>query len=307
MLANKFKPLITAFLMLAASPLAQAFTYSDTQLLLIFRKDSYPDVEFNLGTVSNYLGRAQGTVLIVTNWNSTLVTSNFDGDLTGVKFILAAVGADDISGQLIPRHAWLTDGNSVNTPTDVSGSKLGTIWTKINFLGNQAQIFTATNSSLVYAVDATDSSSYTYVASEGGHSDISTIAGTVPFPVEGEIPGTNRFFELKVSNVVSKPAATQIGSFGIDGESVLRFTAGAPISLSAPTDVVISKTTGGVTVTFNTVTGVNYRLVYCDALTVPLSWTVLSPAGTVAGNGSSKTLQDTAGNAHRFYRVEVFQ
>jgi hypothetical protein len=39
---------------------ACAFTYTNTDLLLIFRQDGFNDVEFNLGTVSNFLGQADG-------------------------------------------------------------------------------------------------------------------------------------------------------------------------------------------------------------------------------------------------------
>ena len=46
-----------------------AFTYSDTDLLLVFRKTGNADVLFNLGSISNYLGQANGTTSAITNWD----------------------------------------------------------------------------------------------------------------------------------------------------------------------------------------------------------------------------------------------
>ena len=79
-----------------------AFTYSDTDLLLVFRKSGFNDVLFNLGTISNYLGRANGSVLPITNFDFNLVQSNFATNLTNVEYVLMAVTtwliADIIAG-----------------------------------------------------------------------------------------------------------------------------------------------------------------------------------------------------------------
>ena len=48
-----------AALALLASPQARAWTYSDGDVLLIFRNGSQ-DVEFDLGSVTNYLGKTNG-------------------------------------------------------------------------------------------------------------------------------------------------------------------------------------------------------------------------------------------------------
>src|SRR5260370_10866723 len=57
-----------------------AFTYNDTDLLLVFRKANFNDVECNLGSVSNFLGHATGTTMAVTNWDLGLVQSKFVTD-----------------------------------------------------------------------------------------------------------------------------------------------------------------------------------------------------------------------------------
>ena len=48
-----------------AAPLAQAWTYSDGDVLLVFRNGSQ-DVEFDLGSVTNFLGQTNGYTTTVT-------------------------------------------------------------------------------------------------------------------------------------------------------------------------------------------------------------------------------------------------
>src|SRR6266487_452522 len=67
---------------------AGAFNYSDSDLLLVFRKDGFRDVEFDLGSVSNYLGKAAGTKLTVSKWDLAGVRANFNNSLASVKFLL---------------------------------------------------------------------------------------------------------------------------------------------------------------------------------------------------------------------------
>src|SRR5881296_2989949 len=85
---------------------AAAFTYSDYDLLLVFRQEGLNDLGFNLGSVSNLLGRPNGTVLTVTNFDVNLVRSNFN-NLVGVKFILLAA----TNSNAAIKRAYLTDGD----------------------------------------------------------------------------------------------------------------------------------------------------------------------------------------------------
>ena len=61
----------------------RAFTYSDTDLLLIFRRDGFNDAEFNLGAISTYLNLASGSSVPVTNWSATDVKANFNNSFGG--------------------------------------------------------------------------------------------------------------------------------------------------------------------------------------------------------------------------------
>ncbi len=83
--------LLLAGLTAGAVQVAGAFNYTDANLLLLFRGGTGAnDVEFNLGSASNYLGLANGTVKTVTNFDLAILANNFNGELTGVKFALVA-------------------------------------------------------------------------------------------------------------------------------------------------------------------------------------------------------------------------
>ena len=211
------------------------FTYKDTDLLLVFRKDGASDVLFNLGNVSNYISQAQGAMNNIT-FDTNLVLANFGGSFTGVKYALMAVTPLDS----VPLRAWLSDADLSGAPRDETFSKWGGQRGKISQIGlSAAQYFTSSNQSLV--LSSSDPGSYTFIASDGGSLDVSTMGGTVPFPVEQDVPGHLRLIELKVSTANPKPVATQAGSLDLTlgGGSVasLKFTAGvtAPVFTSQPT------------------------------------------------------------------------
>lgn len=289
-----------AFILAAAwaSPVS-AFTYTNGDLLLVFRKDTFNDVEFNLGTVSNYLGKVDGTVMQVTNWNVNLVRANFNNSLVNVKFLLASVTASDDA----LRRAWLTDANAADSPTDITGSRLTQIYSKVDQVGANAAAATATNSSQAYVTNSSDATSFSFIASGGGSLDASTLGGASPFPIEIELPVTNRFVELRASSVTPKPAAHIIGTFAMTSAGALTFTAGPPSAALTASHIQSIGRAGNVnSITFSTVSGVNYRLRY--ASTLGAAWTILP--GSAPGSGGNQTLTDTTADAQRFYVVESY-
>ena len=207
------------------------FTYQDTDLLLVFRKDGFSDVLFNLGNVSNYLGQANGTILSVGNWDKNLVLANFGGSLTGVVYVLMAV-----TPQQAPLRIWLTDGDAGSVPTDETFSAWNGQRSKVSQVGLMAaSYYNSSNQSLV--LDAGDPGSYTSIASSGGLYDVTTLGGAAPFVVEQGVGARARLYELHVQNGQPRPVAQEVGGFtvGLDGQMV--FTAGmmAPAIVSGPT------------------------------------------------------------------------
>ena len=203
---------------------APAFTYTNTDLLLVFRKDGLNDVVFNLGNVSNYLGLADGTTFAVPNWNASAAKTNYANSFSGVKWILMASTPPGLS-PVTARRAWLSCAEATAIPTDIAGQKQGNQSSKIRAVGDNATKDIA-NTTNVFVVSSTADTSYTYVCSGGGADLIPVLAGTSDFQVEQGIPGTNRFFELKVTTTVPYPSASQPGSFTMTSAGVLTFTAG---------------------------------------------------------------------------------
>jgi len=280
-----------------------AFNYTNSNLLLVFRRDGKTkDVEFNLGSVSNYLGKPNGMTIQVTNWNISVVRTNLDATNTfaTVSYLLMAVTAS--TDPL--RRAWLTDSTASDSPVDVTGSRWTQIYSKVSAVGDQAAAATFTNSTQTYVTNSSEPTAFSYIASGGGQLDASTLSGASPFPLEGEAPATNRFIELKVSSATPKPAAAIVGTFSLTAAGVLTFTAGAALTPSHIESITRASSLN--TITFTTVSGANYRLRYTTTLVPNAStWTIVP--GTVAGDGSNKPLTDTTTDAQRFYAVEAFR
>jgi len=301
--SNNIKKLFTLGAFILATGWTQtlcAFTYTNTDLLLVFREQGFFDVEFNIGSVSNFLGKASGTVIPVTNWNYGLVRTNFNATNTvGIKFILAAV--TDPTNALADRRAWLTDGSQGDTPTDITGSRLGQIISKISLVGANAAAATFTNSSQSYVTNSSESTAYTTIVSGG--LDVSNLGGAAPFPVESDAPSTNKFVQLK-AGTSPQPAATIVGTFSLTASGVLTFTAGSP--LVAPR-ISIARSGGANTITvLATVTGQNYRLRYSNILGPSVStWSIVG--SSIVGNGSNKPFPShSPADAQGFYAVEAY-
>ncbi len=284
-----------------ATPSASAFTYTDSDLILVLRQSQFSDVEFNLGPVSNYLGLASGSERTVSNWDLSLALSTFGDSLEGVSFsLLATTGAANEA----PR-VWLTDGDGGNSPLDITGSKFRNINSKVSFFGVQAQLASGAVSKQSYVVSPSELSSFTFIASSGGLQPVSTLGGTTPFPVEGVAPGSLRFFELKSSTATVKPAALQVGVFSLTSEGALKFAAGVPgTAPGQPTIVGVSSSASGYAVSFTTETGVSYRLLSSDSVVSSVvSWD--RGENILIGDGSVHSLLDPTSEPHRFYAIEA--
>ena len=285
---------------------AGAFNYTNSDVLLVFRKIGYNDVEFNLGSVSNFLGRANGTVLTVTNWNLSLTKSTYLNSLSGVSYILLA--ATSTTGEQAPNRLWATDADlaPATPPTDLPGSRWNSLRGKISYVGEQASALTSSNATQSLVVSSGDANSYTAIASDNGNSDPANIMGLSPFPVEALVTNTLLFYQLKPSSATPKPAASLIGYFYLDFNGVLTFTAG-PLQQTVPLVsshiTRITHTTGLATIYFSTTNSLNYRLWYLNQLGAPWSWS--SNATLISGDGTVKNFTDNYGGNLRFYRIET--
>lgn len=301
------KPLLLAALAAGAFTSASALNYSSTHLLLVFRQDGAKDILFDIGSVSNYMGLAVGTRVPI-NYSQTAVLTNFSGGLTGVRFAVAGTTSQLDS---YPR-VWLTDSVVYTAPSDMTYSKFSVLSSKIDSIGGDAAIYSASNAA-PYIVSTGASSSYDYLATAGTLSAVSTFHGDAPAAIGSIIPlatdavnpTTIALYETHISTANPKPAGTFLGGFTIDSTGSLYFTAGRLPALASTTITSIQAdplNSQLATIYFNTVTGANYTLYYAAEILGP--WAPVPGAGSVSGDGTVQSLSDyTAVDPIRYYRV----
>jgi hypothetical protein len=280
---------------------ARAWTYQDGDALLIFRASGANDVEFDLGPVTQFLNQPNGYTLTVTNWDSSLVTSVFGSDLTGVSVILAATTPATNAN----RSAWLSSSIPNLKAYEVTPSSWqGGLWSTINSIGTRPVIYSAPIAGLSsYSIDPTGPyaiASYDKIVSQNGVNAqyIAQFGGNANFTVETVIPGSFYFWAIQPSTANPKPADPFVGTFSITANGQLTFAAGPP----APNIETITYAPGGASVSFDTIVGGSYWLAATNALGGFASqWPVVS--GPITGNGDVLTLTDTNTSNAQFYTV----
>lgn len=292
---------VSAALALLATPPAQAWNYNNNDVLLIFREHSFNDVEFDLGNVSQFTNLASGTTITVPNWTPSLVTGTFGANLTGVSVILAGT----TSWYDPNRAAWLSsisNGVAYNlTASDWQGS----LWSTISSIGTRPVTYlipsAVTDTVAVanaYSIDpggANKIGAYDYIVSQNG-SSIPQLGGNAAFTVEQTVPGTLGFWQIQPGSTATP--AVYLGTFAINTSGVLTYTAGPP----PPAVTGLARSGSLNTVSFATIPGVSYSLVYTNKLGGAVSgWPIVS--GPIIGDGGVDSLTHNATTNAGFYRV----
>ena len=299
---------LAGLLALGASETSWALNYTDQDLLLVFRNPNGKDLICDLGSVSNYLGHADGfTQTVVAKYDKSVPIATY-GDLTaGPLFALIASTPSNSSQKRI----WTSVGSTDANPLELTSTTLALVISKITNVGRNANSATASSATNVWTIDGSDKLSYTGVMTGNGTvpAGADTLGAYLPYTISSPIVGTVRFFEITSSTASPKPDAKQIGSFSVDADGTLTFTAGAGGTVVITTPVIAGITRNGTlsTISVPSQSGVNYRLRYFSGglTTSPTStWT---PGPTVAGTGSSLDLTDDSTDSARVYVVEAFQ
>jgi len=307
------KIILSAFALLAllATPQARAWSYSDGDLLLVFRATGHNNIEYDLGSVSNLLGHANGYTTNITGWNSSLITNEFGTGLSGVKVILAATTS---STNATPT-AWISSVDPNINAYNVGGSA----WTAnlhgtINSIGVRpenpfdvpAAAGTPTNAYIIGPFDAQlGGASYDYIVSGGNFNSIATWAGKAPFstvPVEQTVPGSFDFWAVHTTSIYpNSPPDNLIGTFTITTNGVLTFVAGP----RTPNIAGVTRSGNVSSIQFSTTVGNTYSVAYTNQLgAATTNWPV--DATTLIGDGKTDTLNHTnSGDAAEFYRVSA--
>ena len=290
-----------AVLGLFAAAAAQAWTYQDGDALLIFREGGFNDVEFDLGSVNQFLNQTNGYTAVVNNFDLSVVTGVFGTDLTGVDVVLVATTSLTNAN----RVAWFTSVTNNTTAYNVSPSTWqSALWAKINAVGTRPVIYhVAAAGASAYSIDPNGSqriASYDQIVTDNGVNAafITKFGGYSPFVVEQTIPGSLYFWGIQPSTVAPKPEDSIVGTFNITADGQLTFIAGppAPVIQSFAWDGAVS------TVSFSTVVGGNYWLAATNTLGEPSSqWPLVS--GPLAGTGNIVSLTHTNSDNNGFYNV----
>jgi hypothetical protein len=298
-----YKTLVVATALLAA-PFAHAWTYTNGHALLIFRQSGLNNVEFDLGDISQFVGKPNGYTAPVSGWNSNLVTGIFGSDLSGVSVILAATTSDTNASPA----AWLSSGEPDALPHDYSfPTWRNNLYSVINAVGTRPLTYLVPASgAAAYSIDPGGTyrlASYDYIASGGGVNAgaIQQLGGNVSFNVEKAIPGSFGFWQIVPGSFST--AATYVGTFNIDATGNLSFTAGPAVtSVPQPTILSITRTSTVSTVTFTTANGGNYWLAYSNSVAgSSTNWPPVN--GPIPGDGNNHSLNHTNSEANGFYRV----
>ena len=283
--------------MLLPAPPARAWVYNDGDVLLVFRKSGL-DIEYDLGSVTNFLGRTNGYTVAVTNWDPSQVTNN----VAGSSFINA-----DVALLATGPTNYLTSPEPNTTAYSVDSQGADGLHGIISGVGTGPLIPLAipSNSPTAYVIDTggiNENSSYDYIVS-GGHfgSEIPVLGGASPFKVEQAVPASLDFWQVQVSAVYPNPPPdTLIGVFTVATNGAITFVAGP----RHPKITGVTRTGTVSALSFATTVGNTYAVAHTNVLGGALStWPV--DTTTLTGDGYTDTLYHTNSGAVEFYNVTV--
>jgi hypothetical protein len=294
--------LLTSILLaLLATPRAWAWSYSDGDLLLVFRGGLY-DIEYDLGSVSNLLGQTNGYTTTITNWNPSVVTGLFGPNLAGVNVVLLAVTSSTNASPT----AWLSGAEPDTTAYNpASGAWSSSLYSIIDAVGNKpispfyvtAAAVTPTNAYAIQIGGVDAGATYDYIVSGGTFQGIPTLGGHTPFTVQQTIPGSFDFWGI---GDASGSPDQLIGTFTITTSGALTFVAGPRSS----TITEVNHSGNVSSVQFTTTVGNHYSVGYTNRLSKAAAWPV--DVNTLVGDGRIDTINHTNNNQNaEFYRINT--
>ncbi len=319
---------------------AQYFSAGNGDLVAGFRKTgayvgSY-ELVVKLGSVTNFLALPAGTTIPINNYTPTQLTAAFS-DYNHLQWSVSGM----VSGG--PGYTWsgfeqttiwyTLPRSAVGTQTSPLGrqsvTSQGTTKSKIQgFLNggytlSQAQSTGPNNGpSLVRETIATaNNNDYAYfVENSAGNTALGDFSGTMPASVENVTPAS--FTTAVISDLyqsvpqtyvdpttgTNNGAAYYVGYFTLKPDGTMTFTRASVVTAKppAPTITAITRTGNTANISFTTTNGnFTYSLYYTNSAGLAASVTNWPHATSVTGDGSVKTLSDTATDANRFYRIGV--
>lgn len=310
---------------IAAIASAQAsFQYNARDLIFGFRNGGASDLTVNAGQVSIYYSLPIGQEITVANVTTEQLNKATGTNLNNVSFSAAA----DVR---IPGDAtypfntlWMTkareDINVQSTPWRRRGtSSQGTTGGKIDgmVVGDRSAVSYGSgiptgpdNTSYGVLIPSDDSLGRNYGSYIGTGDFLGTFPGIVElttppdFDTAGQVVRAD-FYELTPNS--SGGDGTYLGYFEFSPSGVMKFHRGPSSSVSVPRPTITQIQRNGTqsTIIFTTVAGGTYTLRYTDSAGLGTPVSTWSSGGTIAGDGTNKSLSDTTTGTARFYAISA--
>ena len=173
-------------------------------------------------------------------------------------------------------------------------------------MGLKAQEYTAASSPAYFVANPSLYASYTFIGSNSGQQPalISSLGGTSSFKIESSFPGKALLVAVRPSTLNPKPASQVLGTLTVGVDGSVSFLRG--VAAVKATHITGARSVGErFSVTFDTVSGVHYRLrSSADAGAKLTAWTSLPDV--IVGTGAPATLEDRLVAGPQFYVVEAF-
>ncbi|MGD0059303.1 MAG: DUF11 domain-containing protein [Verrucomicrobiia bacterium] len=306
---------VAAALFLGQSALhANIFTYNNGDVLLVFRQPGQPNLEVNLGPVSQFINASPGSQTTISNFSSAQLQAAYSSvaalNWAAISTIRgASVYSLPVNTLFLtnPRTNATTQTTPYNEQSTFQQASVGSLIATIAGFGSTegAVVWSSgtpanaiSNTPNVVIIPESDSSSYTSIAGDagdlGGNFNQGDIENLTPSPFTS---GSTRsdLYELEPG---SSPG-TYLGYFEFDPDGTVSFTAAG--GASASSDIAVSKVASPTSVTVGS--NVTYTLsvqnngpaaatnvVLTDALPAGVSYvSALANQGTTAQAGGVVT------------------
>ena len=303
---------------------AQAgFQYTARDLVFGFRNGGNSELVINAGPASTYYTLTVGQELTIANVTTAQLNLAFS-DLNNLSFSAGAdvrittdpsypfntlwvtKARDDINVQTAP---WQRRGQSAQGTT--AGKIDGIVDVAIGAVGYANSIPTGPdNTSYGVVIPSDDPGHHEYSTFMGAGNYGGTFPGIVElttpsdFSTAGQVVRAD-FYQLKPSSTGGD--GTYLGYFEFSPSGVMKYHSGPAGSVSVPRPTITAIQRNGATcaVTFSTVAGGTYTLRYTDSAGLKTPVSTWASGGTIAGDGTNKSLSDTTTGTARFYAISA--
>jgi hypothetical protein len=331
------------FLALSQIAGAQPFIYRDSDLCLGFRKIApYSDnnqAVVNIGQASRYVNAALGTTLSVTNFSSSQLASPTFANLSNLTWsVFGWFAVPNTNYQDYPAYTiWVTVPRADNSVRSVDANRHGAteqglaVNKMVSILANAAFVSHDMGASNAYnTASFVRESIATYSDHlyrnwmqdlEGGSTGTLNDTWTdnnLEITTPGNFTGAVRsdLYEVRPldnghgGTVVDPYTGTSglayyVGYFEFNSNGSMTFTRQTATTTPSQVSLHIQRTNNVNTISFPSASGVTYSLRFTNStgLGAPVS-TWASQPGTITGDGTTKSFQDTATDPTRLYRVQ---